>query len=80
MMKISVLGPGCAKCRQLYENTQKAVAEAGVDAEVTKIEDLQEISRHNVFMTPAIIIDGKIKSSGKVVKPDQIRKWLTEIK
>ena len=79
-MKITVFGPGCAKCRQLYENAQKAVAEAGIDADVTKIEDLQEISRHNVFMTPAIIIDGKIKSSGKVVKPDQIRKWLTDPK
>ena len=78
-MKISVLGPGCAKCKQLYENAQKAVAEAGIDADVTKIEDLQEISRHNVFMTPAIVIDGKVKSSGKVVKPDQIRKWLAEI-
>ena len=51
-----------------------------LDADVTKVEDLQEISRHNVFMTPAIIIDGKIKSSGKVVKPDQIRKWLTDTK
>jgi len=79
-MKITVLGPGCAKCKQLYKNAQKAVAEAGIDADVTKVEDLQEISRHNVLMTPAIIIDGKLKSSGKVVKPDQIRKWLTETK
>ena len=79
-MKITVLGPGCAKCKQLYENAQEAVAEAGIDADVTKVEDLQEISRHNVLMTPAIIIDGKLKSSGKVIKPDQIRKWLTEIK
>ena len=79
-MKITVLGPGCVKCKQLYENAQKAVAEAGIDADVTKVEDLQEISRHNVLMTPAIMIDGKLKSSGKVVKPDQIRKWLTEIK
>ncbi len=79
-MKITVLGPGCAKCKQLYENAQKAVAEADVDAEITKVEDLQEISRHNVFMTPAIVIDGKVKSSGKVVKPEQIRKWLTETK
>ena len=79
-MKITVLGPGCAKCKQLYENAQKAVAEAGINADVTKVEDLQEISRHNVLMTPAIIIDGKLKSSGKVIKPDQIRKWLTETK
>jgi len=77
-MKIAVLGPGCAKCKQLHENTTKAVAEAGVEAEVSKVEDVQEITRYNVFMTPALVIDGKVKSSGKVVKPDQIRKWIEE--
>jgi small redox-active disulfide protein 2 len=77
-MKIEVLGPGCAKCKTLFENAQKAVAEAGVDADVTKVEDLQEITRYNVFMTPALVIDGTVKSTGKVVKPDQIRKWIKE--
>lgn len=77
-MKIAVLGPGCAKCKQLYENTRKALEEAGVDAELTKVEDMQEISRHNVFMTPALVIDGTVKSTGKVVKPEQIRKWVSE--
>lgn len=77
-MKIAVLGPGCAKCKQLYENAQKAVAEAGVDADLTKIEDLQEIIRYNVFMTPALVIAGAVKSTGKVVKPEQIRKWINE--
>ncbi len=77
-MKIAVLGPGCAKCRQLYENVQKAVAKAGVDAEVIKVEDMQEITSYNVFMTPALVIDETVKSTGKVVKPDQISKWLTE--
>lgn len=77
-MKIAVLGPGCAKCKQLYENAQRAVAEAGVDAELTKVEDMQEITRYNVFMTPALVIDGTVKSTGKVVKPDQICKWLKE--
>jgi small redox-active disulfide protein 2 len=77
-MKIEVLGPGCPKCKTLFENAQRAVAEAGVSAEVTKVEDLQEITRHNVFMTPALVIDGTVKSTGKVVKPDQIRKWITE--
>jgi len=77
-MKIAVLGPGCAKCKQLYENTRKALEEAGVDAELTKIEDMQEISRYNVFMTPALVIDGTVKSTGKVVKPEQIKKWVSE--
>ncbi len=76
-MKIAILGPGCAKCKQLYENTRKALEEAGVEAEITKVEDLQEISSYNVFMTPALVIDGTVKSTGKVVKPEQIKAWVS---
>jgi len=56
-MKIAVLGPGCAKCKKLFENTQKALAEAGTEAELTKVEDIQEISRYNVFMERPFIIE-----------------------
>ncbi|MEW6442380.1 MAG: thioredoxin family protein [bacterium] len=77
-MKIAVLGPGCPKCRQLFENARKAVSEAGVEAEITKVEDLKEITRYNVFMTPALVIDGTVKSTGKVVAPEQIKKWISE--
>ena len=77
-MKISVLGPGCTKCRKLHENTVKAVTEAGVEAEVVKVESIEEISRYNVFITPALVIDGAVKSTGKVAKPDQIRRWIEE--
>ena len=77
-MKIAILGPGCSKCRELYENARKAVADAAVEAEITKVEDLQEITRYNVFMTPALVIDGTVKSTGKVVSPEQIRKWIAE--
>ncbi len=75
-MKIAVLGPGCAKCKKLYENTQKALTEAGAEAELIKVEDIQEISRYNVFMTPALVIDGTVKSTGKVASPEQIKKWI----
>jgi len=75
-MKIEILGPGCAKCKQLYENARKAVQEAGVQAELTKVEDLKAISQYNVFMTPALVIDGKVKVTGKVATPDQIKKWI----
>jgi small redox-active disulfide protein 2 len=75
-MKIEILGPGCAKCKQLYENARKAVQEAGVQAELTKVEDLKAISQYNVFMTPALVIDGKVKVTGKVAAPDQIKKWI----
>ena len=75
-MKIAVLGPGCAKCKKLYENTRKALVEAGAEAELTKVEDIQEINSYNVFMTPALVINGSVKSSGKVPSADQIRKWI----
>ena len=77
-MKIVVLGPGCAKCKQLYENTCKAVSESGVEADVEKVEDIQKINEYNVFMTPALVIDGTVKSTGKVVKPEQIKKWVSQ--
>jgi len=77
-MKIAVLGSGCAKCQKQYEHVQQAVTEAGVEVEVSKIEDIQEISQYNVLMTPALVVDGTVKSSGKVVKPEQIRKWIVE--
>jgi small redox-active disulfide protein 2 len=75
-MKIAILGPGCAKCKKLYENAQKAVAEAGVEAELEKVEDIQKINEYNVFMTPALVIDGTVKSTGKLVSPEKIREWL----
>jgi len=75
-MKIAILGPGCEKCKQLYENTRKAVTEAGVEADVEKVEDIQKINEYNVFMTPALVIDGKVKSTGKLASPEQIRKWI----
>ncbi len=75
-MKIEILGPGCAKCKQLYENAREAVKQAGVQAEVVKVEDLKAISGYKVFMTPALVIDGAVKVTGKVAAPDQIKKWI----
>ncbi len=75
-MKIQVLGPGCAKCKQLTANAQKAVAEMGVDATVEKVEDVQEIVRYRVLSTPALVIDGTVKSLGRVLSPDAIKEIL----
>jgi len=75
-MKIAVLGPGCPKCKKLYENAQQAVAEAGVEAELEKVQDIQKINEYNVFMTPALVVDGTVKSTGKVASADQIKKWI----
>lgn len=65
-MKIEILGTGCAKCKTLYENTKKAVAESGVSAEIVKVEDIPSIMKYGVMSTPALVIDGKVRSSGHV--------------
>ncbi|MBP8954829.1 MAG: TM0996/MTH895 family glutaredoxin-like protein [Armatimonadetes bacterium] len=77
-MKVQVLGPGCAKCNALAENAKKAVAMAGVDAEVVKVTEAAEIESFGVLLTPGLAIDGVVKSAGKVVAPEQIARWLKE--
>lgn len=75
-MKIEVLGTGCMKCNKLYEAAKQAVAQSGAKAEVSKVEDLGEIMKRGVMVTPALAVDGQIKSAGKVLKPDEIVKFL----
>ena len=72
-MKIQVLGTGCPKCNKTYDNVRQAVSEAGVDAEVEKVEDLKSIMEFNVMMTPAVAIDGDVKVSGKVPSVEEIK-------
>ena len=76
-MKIEILGTGCPKCRQLEKNVNDAVAETGITAEVVKITKINEIMGYGVMVTPALVIDGKIKSTGKVPGPDDIKKLIT---
>ena len=75
-MKIEILGTGCPKCKKLYELTQEAVKETGSDAEVVKVEDIQQIMNMGVMMTPAIAVDGEVKVVGKIPKLDEIKKWI----
>ncbi|MRR34540.1 thioredoxin family protein [bacterium] len=75
-MKIEVLGAGCAKCKTLYENVKKAVAMSGKEAEVVKVEEIQKIMKYGVLSTPALVIDGVVKFSGKVASPEEIRGML----
>jgi small redox-active disulfide protein 2 len=75
-MKIQVLGTGCAKCRQLTANAEKAVADLGLSAVVEKVEDIARIVEFGVMMTPALAVDGKVKSVGKVLTPDAIKQLL----
>ena len=71
-MKIQILGTGCPKCRQLESNARDAVAAGKVPATVEKVTDLDEIMNMGVMMTPALAVDGVVKSAGKVLSKDEI--------
>ncbi|MBN1847622.1 MAG: TM0996/MTH895 family glutaredoxin-like protein [Deltaproteobacteria bacterium] len=77
-MEIKVLGPGCPKCQTTEKNVKDAVAEAGVDAKVEKLAGAMEIAKYGVFGTPAVVVDGEVKSVGKVPTKDEIKGWITE--
>ena len=77
-MKIEVLGTGCAKCTKLHQLVEKVVAKVGVDAEVSKVESLDDIIKHGVALTPALVIDGTVKAAGRIPKAAQIETWLQE--
>jgi len=72
-MKIEILGTGCAKWKTLYENAQKAVEMSGREAEVVKVEEIPKIMKYGVLSTPALVVDGVVKFSGKVASPEEIR-------
>lgn len=75
-MKIEILGAGCPRCKALYENARKAVQEAGLEADIVKVENIDKIIAYGVMLTPALVIDGEVKVSGKVPLPEEIRAWL----
>ncbi len=75
-MDIKVLGPGCSKCKQTEQLVQQAVAETGVTAVVEKVTDTMKIAGYGVFGTPAVVVDGQVKSVGKIPKLDEIKGWI----
>jgi small redox-active disulfide protein 2 len=75
-MEIKVLGPGCPKCDQTANLIKEALAEAGVEATVEKVTDVMEIAGYGVFGTPAVVIDGEVKSVGKIPAKDDIKSWI----
>ena len=76
-MKIQVLGTGCSNCKKLHQNVMEAVMETNVDADIEKVEDIAEIMKFGVMSTPALVVDGVIKSSGKVLNVSDIKKLLS---
>lgn len=75
-MIVKILGSGCSKCSQLKENTEAALKEAGLEAEIVKVTDFKDIMAYGVMQTPALVIDEKVVSYGKVLKPQDIVKFL----
>lgn len=76
MKKIQILGTGCPKCLKLMENAKAAAADLGVECEFEKISDINEIVKFGVMMTPGFAVDGVVKSSGHLLTPEQIKKFL----
>lgn len=75
-MEIKVLGPGCPKCQQTEKVIKEAVAESGVAADIEKVTDAMKIAGYGVFGTPAVVIDGQVKSVGKIPKKEDVLAWL----
>jgi small redox-active disulfide protein 2 len=74
--KLQVFGPGCTRCRKLAENAETAARELGIEFELEKVADIEDISAAGVFLTPALAVDGELKVVGKVPAPEEIKKWL----
>ena len=75
-MKVQVLGTGCPKCKALAERVEHVVADMGLECEVVKVTDINEIMSFGVMMTPGLAVDGQVKSSGKLPSEDEIRGYL----
>ena len=75
-MKLQILGTGCAKCNALTQATEQAAQSLGLPYELEKVTDLKQIMSFGVMMTPALVVDGKVKVSGKVPSVDEIKKLL----
>ncbi|MDX9845957.1 MAG: thioredoxin family protein [Tenuifilaceae bacterium] len=77
-MEIKVLGPGCPKCKTLEQATRNAVSELGVDANISKVEDIVQIMNYGVMRTPALVIDEKVIFSGKVPSVSELKEIITK--
>jgi small redox-active disulfide protein 2 len=75
-MKIEILGPGCQRCVATEENVRKALGELRLEAEVAHVSDPREFARRGVMFTPAVVVDGEVKASGRIPEVEEIRNWL----
>ena len=77
-MEIRILGPGCPRCHEVEKRTMNTLAELNVAADVQKITDIKKIAEYKIFMTPGLVINEKVKCSGRVPSPDEIKNWIQE--
>ena len=77
-MEIKILGPGCPKCKTLDKLTREVVAKNGINAKITKVEDIMEIMKYGVMSTPALVVDEKVIVMGRVPSSDEIKQLLTK--
>ncbi len=77
-MNIKVLGPGCAKCKTTYNNVLEALKQTGVEAQVEKIEDIEEMMKYNVLTTPVLMIDEVARIKGRVADIKEIKELITQ--
>ena len=78
MKKLQVLGTGCPKCRKLTEAVEAAAGELGIEYELEKVKDINEIMNFGVMMTPALVVDGEVKVAGKVPDSEELKKMIDE--
>jgi len=78
MISIKILGPGCSKCRTLEAKVRDVVAKNNIAADITKVEDINEMMSYGIMMTPALVVNEKVKSYGIIPKDEQILTWIKE--
>ena len=76
MLSIKILGPGCANCRKLEQIAHEAVAALGIEAEISKVTDMQQIIAYDVLKTPGLVINEKLVSSGRIPTPQSVVEWI----
>ena len=77
-MEIRILGPGCPRCGEVEKRTINALAELNVGADVQKVTDIKKIAAYRIYATPGFVINGKVKSSGRIPSPEEIKRWIQE--
>lgn len=78
-MVLKILGTGCPKCKKLEENARKAIAESGVEAEIIKVDQLEDIMSYGVMSTPALVVDEKVYTYGRIITVKEIRQILDKL-